>query len=249
MKLTVDKKAKLFSLLSAKKDIETALRSHRDSLDALHQNRIFELDDVMRFANCITQTIRAPKDWSPGLPLCGHPPTPMLEQIRAGALEAYYLRCKEAAQRSAAVAMTSDSNIPAEALPTQVNHSSMSSKEQYSLDLSRNSEIEKFSNISESIQDSSPVPSKRMRVEANVSTSTVTQYSQERKDSKLSQFSEVLTSAPISMVVVDTDPTVPAALEPNNQDTPIVVPLPPAKVQRNISISFGMSDSSDDEDE
>jgi hypothetical protein len=86
------KREELMSLLHAKKQIDRVLSENRVLLQSLRQERLSDTNSILSFANNITQTIRAPVDWAPGLPLCGHPPAPLLEQMRAGVLQKYNLQ-------------------------------------------------------------------------------------------------------------------------------------------------------------
>jgi hypothetical protein len=243
------KKVLVKQLLCAKKDIESVLRRHRDAIDALQSNRAYSIDDVLKFANSITQTVRAPKDWAPGLPLSGHPPAPLSEQIRAGALERYTLRCKSEEEKklnSNAVTIAQPTNLA----PSNSSNSSVisvppiltnnSSAAMVTLDVS-SSENLVLAGVSED------PPSKRIRsenlpdaVQGNIGGSAIQLERPERpvdnvQGSNTTGDSENLTVSKSGAVEDD-------------MDTEVDPPSVPVKVQRNISISFGFSDSENSSD-
>ena len=85
------KNIELLELLTLKSNILRILHQNKALLKQLHQNEeLPPVDIVIKFAENITPTSHAPLKWKAGFPLFGsHPPQPLFEEMRCGALEAY----------------------------------------------------------------------------------------------------------------------------------------------------------------
>jgi len=80
-------------LLASRRKISEFLFANKDRLDEI-RNKVTTLpssDWLLKLADNLTLTMRAPEGWVPGRPLHelgGHPPAPQFEQMRVGALAA-----------------------------------------------------------------------------------------------------------------------------------------------------------------
>ena len=86
----------LLRKLSLKKNIMKFLHENDELLEQLHKNESLPpIEDVVRFSELITPSSHAPRNWKPGFPLFGsHPPQPLFEEMRCGALGLYNSKMK-----------------------------------------------------------------------------------------------------------------------------------------------------------
>lgn len=85
------KQSELLELLSSKSNIIQILHQNKALLEQLHKiNNLPSMEVVIKFAENITPNSHAPLKWKSGFPLFGcHPPQPLFEEMRCGALETY----------------------------------------------------------------------------------------------------------------------------------------------------------------
>ena len=93
----MDRKKEIEKKLLMKKHIEEILHSNESLLKQLHRNpSLPDMDSILEFAELITPSSHAPKNWKPGFPLFGsHPPQPLFEEMRCGSVEAYNSKVKK----------------------------------------------------------------------------------------------------------------------------------------------------------
>ena len=79
----------LHSKLQLKLQINATKYENRDLLKLLREREylIEKPNEFIAFAGLITSTSKAPKLYTPGLPLNGHPPAPQFHEMRNGYLE------------------------------------------------------------------------------------------------------------------------------------------------------------------
>ena len=87
--ITNDDNNELQSMLQWKLHINATKYQNRDLLKFLHEREIMieKPNELINFAGMITSTNKAPKLYTPGLPLNGHPPAPQFHEMRNGYLE------------------------------------------------------------------------------------------------------------------------------------------------------------------
>jgi hypothetical protein len=228
-----DQRERLLALLAAKKEIDRVLMENQPIFEILQENRQFDIKSILHFANNITQTIRAPVDWAPGLPLCGHPPAPLLEQMRAGVLERYNRQFVGGGiEKSAAAAQVT--------LPAQTESRRMREDDETDADVEQQ-------------------PSKRVKFESVSRPSNSDLDSLDEADNVIPATNIITAPEPVPLVTPVSAPLLPTPVEPaatgmppSTAETPASEERPetPVKQTRNINISFGFSDSeSEDEDD
>lgn len=90
---------KLRRLLEVRRDVLSTLRDNDDALQRIRSAKDLDINQVLAFADHISLSMRAPRLWQPGHPLCGSlPPAPQLEDLRVGAMADYNKRLLEHAQ-------------------------------------------------------------------------------------------------------------------------------------------------------
>jgi hypothetical protein len=227
-----DQRERLLALLAAKKEIDRVLMENQTIFEILQENRQFDIKSILHFANNITQTIRAPVDWAPGLPLCGHPPAPLLEQMRAGVLERYNRQFVGGGiEKSTAATQVT--------LPAQTE-SRMREDDETDADVEQQ-------------------PSKRVKFESVSRPSNSDLDSLDEADNVIPATNIITAPEPVPLVTPVSAPLLPTPVEPaatgmppSTAETPASEERPetPVKQTRNINISFGFSDSeSEDEDD
>jgi hypothetical protein len=221
-------KLRLGRLLRAKKEITQFNYEHREFFAKLSSALSPQFDEVIAFADKVTLTLNAPRDWQPGLPLIGaHPPAPQLEEMRAGHLEKYNFDLKKTLRKDEA-----EMSVDVAGVDDPVMEVVGVEDEQIEYELAVRSSLKR--SLGEGELRNEHDVNKRIGKAAS------------------STFIEVSATTATSTFALERDSQAPAQTLPAvAQEEEKRAPPVPAKQEntRQINVSFGLSDSESDDDE